>query len=436
MKKTILITMLAMCGLMFVHSQESGSVIDVEGIKKNLAKSDADILTEKKSDPKTWIKRASLYIEASEVYSKKLLNGMNAFTIKAAIGAPKEHNSISKDGENYEEMVYEGITCYLNKGILESWVETNPVNEKSLDIAYEALQKASETDIEKKNEKKIKKTYEDLMDALKRQAANEFVNENYEKCFKYFDMSSEISMLSIVGLVDTANYYNTLLAAYFGKLSDDLILKYAKLCFDNNYKSQKSYIYIMVDTYKSKGDTATALTIMQDVMKNDPGNIDILGRLIETYASMNKFDEAMKYLQMIKEGDPENTIYLFVEGNLYEKMEKIDDAIASYNKILEIKPKDASAYSRIGAIYYDKALDYYIMVNDAKDNTEADKYKAMYKDELKNAEGFFLKALDNAEDNEDGKQTKKISLEILKHIYIRLQMPEEKAKIEEQLQNM
>lgn len=116
------------------------------------------------------------------------------------------------------------------------------------------------------------------------------------------------------------------------------------------------------------GDTAKAITNLEKAVADEPGSAQahiLLGQAY--YRANNRKDDAQKELTtgftldkgaglVLDSQDPEE---LFVVGNVYSTLgtteqspARFDQALKAYQKVLELKPDKAAAYTNIGVVYY------------------------------------------------------------------------------------
>jgi Flp pilus assembly protein TadD len=116
------------------------------------------------------------------------------------------------------------------------------------------------------------------------------------------------------------------------------------------------------------GDTAKAITNLEKAVADEPGSAQahiLLGQAY--YRANNRKDDAQKELTtgftldksaglVLDSQDPEE---FFVVGNIYSTLgtaeqspARFDQALKAYQKVLELKPDKAAAYTNIGVVYY------------------------------------------------------------------------------------
>jgi len=134
-----------------------------------------------------------------------------------------------------------------------------------------------------------------------------------------------------------------------------------------------------------EGDFDQAVSMMNEIIKEDPDIIDAyftLGNLYfkerkfekaleaffealdrkpddaftviniaNSYIQLRNFEEAEKFILSFLPSLPPDSQVNLVLGNIYNSQKKYDQAIEYYNKCLELNPYSASAYNALGGVY-------------------------------------------------------------------------------------
>jgi len=286
-----------------------------------------------------------------------------------------------------------------------------------LTVAYDSYMKAMQLDDKGKFSKSLKIKFTLLIGDLTNQAVAGFNEEAYEKAMKSFEQIMAIEQTPVYkaddpNAIDTVMIYNAGLAAYNAKQYDKAIEYYKQAA---KYKYNGSKIYSLIaSSYFQKKDTTSGINILQDALKEYPGDVILLNEVINVYLNSSKVDEAMKYLNMAMAQDPKNAIYFFVQGTLFDKLQKPEDAVNSYMKAIEYKADYFDAYYNLGAVYYNKGVKQMDVASSVPSN-QPDKYDI----EKGKAEVEFLKAIPYMEKAHELNPTDKFTMESLKTLYFR-----------------
>ncbi|HXB56878.1 MAG TPA: tetratricopeptide repeat protein [Vicinamibacteria bacterium] len=81
--------------------------------------------------------------------------------------------------------------------------------------------------------------------------------------------------------------------------------------------------------------------------------LNTLGALTGIYSEppYQDFEKALSYAQQLLKDNPNDTRNLYAIANLYEKFGKIQEAEETYNKVVELNPKDVKACGALAAFY-------------------------------------------------------------------------------------
>ncbi len=430
MKMNKLITLFVMMLLgsfVTVNSQTtSGTPVATYPVLTNkIKKTEKDLENPKKTaNPKYWLGRSEVMMDAYYVNLEQLAKGAQQMQMQLMFGQPTEKKTEVKDGVTYETQVYERVNITYVNGVVDSYEETKPLYDNPLPVAYEALEKTEELDVDKKLDKKINEDYTRLADLFERDAIENFVAEDYEGAFKSFEYSVNIGEKPIMnGVVDTTTIFNTGMAASRAGLDEESI-KYYELARSYNYPEPSLYVFLK-NKYFAVGDTTKGLDVLVEGFEKHPENQDIVIELINYYLLSGKADEALNYIRIAQEKDPENVSLIFAEATLYDKQKEFDKAETTYKKTFEIDPTYYNGYYNLGVLYYNKAQSFYEESNSAPDS----EYKSIIAkgdEELKKAIPMMEKCYElNPDDN--------MPLETLKSIYYRLKMDAEYQEVKAKL---
>lgn len=288
--------------------------------------------------------------------------------------------------------------------------------------AFKSYQKAIELDSKNKFSNSVRIKLQLLIGDFIFQAEAAFNAQDYDKAFNSFEQILAIENTPVYkaespNMVDTVIIYNAALSAYSAKKFDKAI-EYYKIAAKHKYNGVQTYERLS-ESYLSKKDTVGALEVMQQGLKEYPGNSVILVQLINIYEKANRLNEAMKYLDMAISKEPNNESFQLFRGILFDRMKNPEEAIKSYLKAIELKPGNFDAFFNLGILYYNLGV-IQIDVANAVPSSQPEKYET----EKAKADLEFKKALPYLEKAYELKTDDRSLLEALKNVYYRLQMLE------------
>jgi tetratricopeptide (TPR) repeat protein len=375
-KLKTLVALFLITGFTGVYAQTEGSTSAVQQysmLENKIEKSNKDLENPKKTaNPKYWLSRATVLMDAYEVNLKHLYVGAQPFLLDFQFGNPKKKKTETVDGKMYEISVYERVTVKYFNGALESFEETKPIHENPLPVALEAIEKAEEADADNKQTKKIKEAYSRLSLLLDQNARELFVREDYNGAFNNFEQAVVIGQKEVMeGQIDTTSIFNAGMAASRAG-DDDASIKYYELALSYDYPEPSLYIFLK-NKYISKGDSAKGLETLTAGFDKYPDNNDLVIELINYYLATNKGEQALEYIKIAQSKDPENVSLVFAEATLYDRQGEVEKAITTYERCLEVDPEYFNAYYNMGVVYYNHAQSFYDKASEAPDN----EYKAL-----------------------------------------------------------
>lgn len=296
-------------------------------------------------------------------------------------------------------------------------LHTDPLSE-----AFKSYQRAIELDTKNRFSNSIKIKLQLLVHDLTTQAERAFNTQNYDGALASFEQILAIEDIPVFksespGQVDTVIIYNAALSAYNAQKYEKAI-KYYKIAAEYKYNGAQTYERLS-ESYLSKKDTVGALEVMQQGLKEYPGNSAILVQLINIYEKGNRLEEAMKYLNLAISKEPNNESFYFFRGILFDRMNNPEEAIKSYQKAIELKSSNFDALFNLGIVYYNLGVKQIDVANSVPSN-QPEKYET----EKAKADLEFKKALPYLEKAHGLKAEDRSLLEALKNVYYRLQMLE------------
>jgi tetratricopeptide (TPR) repeat protein len=387
---------------------------NLESLKKDVAKSDADTANPKKKDnPKTWVQRAEKLVS---VYDKATM-GASTGMHKAIFAALTKEKTTEKVGDTeYEVLVFPSIDLYFEKDMLALWKEKETATERPLSQAYSAYLKAIELDAKESQTKKIKEGLTTLAPKLRTEGVNAYAALDYKSAQQYFIESVEVSRHPLVGKLDTLiAYYAGVVSLSESLLDYDNAIRYLKLCIDNAYFDGGNVYPNLAKAYGSQGDTVAQEQVLTEGFSKFPSNQAILIELINLYLTSGaNEDKVIAYLKKAQENEPGNATLYFAEATLYERLKRMDDAERMYLKTIEIDSANYNGYYNLGALYYNRAVEYVKEAAEIKDwrSPRTKELGAQANEEFKRSLAPFIKA-------HELQPNDKYALENVKNIYFR-----------------
>ncbi|MDR0565524.1 MAG: hypothetical protein LBG47_00565 [Prevotellaceae bacterium] len=387
---------------------------NLESLRKEIAKSDADIANPKKVEkPKTWVQRAEKFVSVHD----KATMGASQNMHKAIFAAmTKEKTTATVGGTEYEVLVFPTIDLYFDKDQLVLWKEKETAVDRPLSQAYLAYLKAVELDVKSAQAKKIAVGLTALALKLRIEGVNAYTGEDYKSAQQYFIESVEASRHPLVGQIDTTiAYYAGVVSLNESLLDYDNAIRYLTLCIDNAYLDDGNAYSTLAKAYAGKGDSIAQEQTLTEGFVKFPTNQAILIDLINLYLNSGaNEDKVIAYLKKAQENEPTNATLYFAEATLYEKLKRLDDAERMYIKTIEVDATSYNGYYNLGALYYNRAVEYIKEAGEIKDwkNPKIKELEAKANAEFKRSLEPFIKA-------HEVQPNDKYALENVKNIYFR-----------------
>ncbi|MFK8046074.1 MAG: tetratricopeptide repeat protein [Crocinitomicaceae bacterium] len=306
------------------------------------------------------------------------------FITKAA-----DHESTKNDAKT---LMYKGkIYCEASKmGMTAKNEELKAYgNEETLEKGLAAFEKSAKNDSKGRYEDDIA----DYCQLIRSQSNNigvqAFENKDFTKSMNAFLSSAKFG--KAMGLTDTVTMYYGGIAAINAEEYENAIKAFSatsKLGFEVAASAQ------YLGTAYSKLDRSDeGEKVLSELLKNNPGNKDVMVSLINVYLGSDKKVEAEKVLTDAIALSPKSKELHFTVGTVYEEQERYQDAEKAYKKVLEIDPEYDKALLRLGAVYFNKAATINGKINELAlgDPKEAE-YRSEMTESFKNAIPYLEKA--------------------------------------------
>lgn len=241
-------------------------------------------------------------------------------------------------------------------------------------------------------------------------------------------------MTQMLGAVDTMAIFNSALCFEKAGQNDRAIEQYM-MCGAYGYQVPEVFLFV-ANIHKMEGDTASALTTLQNARKDFPREQALIIEELNIYLVAGEFERAKENLMLAAEQDPTNEILWFSLGSVYDNLGLQDEAVGAYAKSLAIKEDYFDANYNLGALYFNKAVQ---MVNDANDmwkprmsSTEAAKQKELEE----GGKAMFSTALPYLERALQVDPDDRETLRSLRDIYARVGMDEKMLEVSAKLKTL
>lgn len=241
-------------------------------------------------------------------------------------------------------------------------------------------------------------------------------------------------MTRMLGAVDTMAIFNSALCFEKAQQNDRAIAQYM-MCGAYGYQVPEVFLFV-ANIHKMEGDTAKALTTLQNARQDFPREQALIIEELNIYLVAGEFERAKENLMLAAEQDPNNEILWFSLGSVYDNLGLQDEAVEAYGKSLAIKADYFDANYNLGALYFNKAVQ---MVNEANDmwspkmsKTDAAKQKELEeggKAMFSTAYPYLEKALAVEPDDRE-------TLRSLRDIYARIGMDDKMIEVSNKLKSL
>lgn len=241
-------------------------------------------------------------------------------------------------------------------------------------------------------------------------------------------------MTQMLGAVDTMAIFNSALCFEKASLTERAIEQYM-MCGAYGYQVPEVFLFV-ANIHKMEGDTAKALTTLQNARGDFPREQALIIEELNIYLVAGEFERAKDNLMLAAEQDPTNEILWFSLGSVYDNLGMQEEAVDAYAKSLEIKPDYFDANYNLGALYFNKAVQ---MVNDANDmwKPRMSKEESNKQSEMEaGGKAMFSTALPYLEKALDVDPEDRETLRSLRDIYARIGMDEKMLEVSAKLKSM
>ncbi len=309
--------------------------------------------------------------------------------------------------------------------------------EEPLIIAFEAMQKAEELDVDNQHLLDIQQTNLMLSEFFFNAGAIEYGENQFSKASNYFLYSYKVS--ESFGTIDTATLYNAGLAAEIAGEIDrayDLYVQVEEMDYDQPFLYSS---LANISIAKEKDEEAAEW--IKKGRERYPDNLDLIFAEANIYLTTGNIPEARKVLEIAIERDPENPNLHYAFAVNYDQMSRdtlfseeerefaYQEAIKAYETAIELKPDYFDAIYNLGALYFNEGIK--LFVEDEERLRETMDFNA-YQEEEKKIKEVWLQAQPYLEESfdmiDEDDENFEVVLRSLRELYMRT---EQKDKLEE-----
>ncbi len=219
-------------------------------------------------------------------------------------------------------------------------------------------------------------------------------NKNYAAALENFEKG--MGMTGFTGRVDTNVMYYAALAADNAKNHEKANLYYSML-IKLNYqgKGDGPIIYSNYSRIlEEQGDTAKSIEILKAGRAKYPNDRSLLNKEINYYLTSGKNQEALQSLKEAVDADHNNPGLYAIQGSVLENLGETAQAEVAYKKAIELEPENFDANYNLGAMYFNKGVEYNNEANgySMKEMKKIEAAQAKATEEFKKAQPYLEKA--------------------------------------------
>lgn len=312
--------------------------------------------------------------------------------------ALNEQSKIMEKTWYYRGLIYQQMFKH------EKYASLEP---RCLQIAFESYQKSLEINPKSEYVDDIKQRKEIVANNMLVLGVDQYNAKNYTAALELFESTLKINP------GDTLTMLN---AAYACEKmgNKEKAKQYYTQLMDLKYSDPKIYIFLS-NIYKAEGDTAKALTIIQNGRQRFPKDNNLTIEELNFYLYSGNCKNAIENLTLAILSDQSNSNLYFARGHCYDKLNDSEKAKADYLKAIELKPDYFDAYYNLGAMFFNQGAELANKANaiPANKQKEYDAAKVKADDKFKEAQPYLEKAYELS-------PTDRNTLLSLKQLYARL----------------
>lgn len=305
-----------------------------------------------------------------------------------------------------QEAIDDAITHDKTKDNPETWtyyalVYANLANldggQEAATKANEAIQKATELDVDEEYSENISVAGQTLGQYLFNQGVAAWDKQDYETA--YDDFSSALVYLP----GDTTLTFYSGLAAVQNQEYDKAIEKYKELVPIEDYSSHKTIMVDLPKLYLSKGDTTSAIAAAAEAAAAYPDDNDAVQQNIELNLITGNEGKIVSDIEAQVAKDPQNKSLHYYLGLAYGAAGEPEKALAAYEKALEIDPDYIEANTNAAVVIMNAGREELMALNEDKSVSGEDYNQRVenIKGEIERAVPYLQKASDLDPENPD-----------------------------------
>lgn len=325
----------------------SAQTKEAETLKKKLDKNtEATQDAKKAATASIWIERAGIMIDASNIFTAKLIAGFSLEQVTPMVGPATSTEEVKVGGEPYTKYIFPHFDFWTNgEGLIQFWQTKTELVPNALSEAYNNLAKAkgiSEKDFMAKGVLFASK----LQNQYQTDAMAWYSLGDLPKAAVNFEGAAKTAAL--MGEVDTTMIY------YGGIANFDSENYAAALPIFEQVASlgaeQEGLIYYYIGECQSRlGEKDKAIATMEKGFEKYPQNASIVGTLINIYlASESNPEKLIALIGQAQKLDPKNTSLYLVESTIYDKLGKKSEAYAALDKAIASDSSYFNAFYNYG----------------------------------------------------------------------------------------
>ena len=417
--RKILLTMLGVALIALPASAQMPGVgvsvakVDVNKLKSDIAKSDADIADAKKSaKAATWLKRGDVFVDVDAKPVNGIYVGMPENMLKISFGdAPVAEETVG--AHTYAVYPYEHLKAYVSNGVVEFFVPITVVDPQALDKAYDAYAKAYELDA--KSAKAVGAGMEGIHLKSFENGGALYSLGDYKAAAANFRRAYKATTHPTVPAVDTIAIYYAGMSSAFGEDNANALADLDK-ALELGYEANGEVYRLKFLALYGLERKDEALEVIKTGIAKYPTNEDLIDMIMRYYAENG--GDASSLIPMVQDAidkHPENpNLYQGLAG-IYEKLGQLDNAVATIKKAVAVAPDSFFANYYEGLYTIQKAD---AMANDL--NKQQFTSNAQYQEALGVVTDVFRLAVAPLEKAYALDSTEPATVELLKSLTYRL----------------
>jgi tetratricopeptide (TPR) repeat protein len=340
--KKILLTMLGVALIALPASAQmpgagvSVAKVDVNKIKSEIAKSDADIADAKKSaKAATWIKRGGIFVDADAKPVNGIYVGMPENILKMSFGETAATQE-TIGSNTFTVYPYAHLKAYVSNGVVEFFVPVTVIDPQALDKAYDAYAKAYELD--PKSAKAVGTGMGSIHTKSFENGGALYSLGDYKAAAANFRRAYKASAHPTSPSVDTLALYYAGMSGAFGEDHANALTDLDK-AIEMGYEAEGEVYRLKFIALYNLNRKEEALEVIKAGIAKYPTNEDLIDMIMRYYAEND--GDASSLIPMVEDAiakNPDNpNLYQGLAG-IYEKLGQLDNALATVKKAVGVAP--------------------------------------------------------------------------------------------------